>query len=84
MMEWISVKDRLPEPEVDVLLISHGWGDVIMYIGRLSPMPSDDGTGNFWGIKIDASEWRIRGWSYFRKPHVTHWMPLPKPPKEGE
>lgn len=24
---WISVKDKLPEPEKDVLVIAHGWSD---------------------------------------------------------
>ena len=62
-MEWISVKDRLPEKEDDVLAYEFR-GDVsIAYI-----------SGYEWrnlesGYVMDAS-------------YVTHWMPLPEPPKE--
>lgn len=84
MAEWISVNDRFPEDGQDVLLIAHGWktdnGDV--YIGKLKPVPADDGSGNFWGLARPWCEWSISGWSYFRIPEVTHWMPLPEPPKE--
>lgn len=81
---WISVTDRLPEYGQYVLLVAHGWnteyGDI--YIGRLKTVKADDGSGNFWGIVRPECEWSIEGWSYFRTPIVTHWMPLPEPPKE--
>lgn len=77
---WISVKDRLPEPGKDVLLIAYGWKDTRVYIGRLEHMSPE--TSCLTGITSKESEWCIQGWSYLKEPLVTHWMPLPEPPKE--
>ena len=77
---WISVKDRLPEYEQDVLLIAHGWKGQLLYIGRLQHMKAE--TSWLTGITSQESDWCIDGWSYLRAPYVTHWMPLPEPPKE--
>lgn len=59
-----------------------------IYIGKLHDIPKDDGSGNFWGLATPGSEWTLWGWSYFEKPIVTHWMPLPalpgRRPPEGE
>ena len=63
LMEWISVKDRLPEKEDEVLAYEFH-GDInIAY--------------------IRGNEWRNleSGWA-MDKTHVTHWMPLPEPPKQ--
>ena len=64
-MEWISVKDRLPGKEAEYLC----W-DV--------PYSAQTGKpcfGFYWipeGFETDIAE----DWS-----NVTHWMPLPEPPK---
>ena len=79
---WISVKDRLPEPNQDVLLIAHGWRGRLLYIGRLHHEEAE--TSWLTGITSMESEWRINGWSYLKAPLVTHWMPLPELPKEEE
>lgn len=91
---WISVEDRLPETDdlsgcsCDVLLYvperegvrQHG-----VYIGKIRFTKGDpSGRSNFWGIPTKDSEWAIHGWSYFEHPVVTHWMPLPDAPEEGE
>ena len=57
--EWISVKDKLPEPCQDVL-VYHSGG------------------------KIKISELFYNGRFCLQDLHgeVTHWMPLPAPPKE--
>ena len=80
-MEWISVKDRLPGDEQEVLVIAHGWGGRLMYVGSHKRVEAQKS----WltGITNKSSEWLLWGWSYLKEPMVTHWMPLPKPP-EGE
>lgn len=77
---WISVKDRLPEHGEQVLLIAYGWKDTTVYLGRLEHMNPE--ISWLTGITSKESEWCIQGWSYLKEPLVTHWMPLPEPPKE--
>lgn len=79
---WISVRERMPEPDQDVLLIAHGWKGQLQYIGRLRHMEAE--TSWLTGITSMESEWSIEGWSYLKTPFVTYWMPLPEPPKEGK
>lgn len=66
--EWISVKDRLPEIRTPVL----GW-----YKGEFSydyPQMVVTWGGEYWRIE------HVR----LNADLITHWMPLPKPPKEEE
>lgn len=62
-MEWISVKDGLPEDGKDYLVTD---GDACM---------------------VAAYNNGIKKWNFFVIDHyldskdVTHWMPLPEPPK---
>lgn len=72
-MEWIKSEDRLPKI----------WEHVIIY----SP---GDKPGEGYRVTTDAYEndgwWRYisddnRGSQHFSNDDVTHWMPLPKPPK---
>lgn len=79
-MQWISVKDRLPENEQEVLAISHGWGGRLVYVGKYKKIESE--TSWLTGITSKASDWSLWGWSYLREPQVTHWMPLPELPEE--
>ena len=77
--EWIPVTERLPERDKEVLLIVHGWEDRLYYTGCLHRQEAE----RSWltGIESKASDWKIWGFSYLREPIVTHWMPLPNPPK---
>ena len=79
VQEWIPVTDRLPERDKEVLLIVHGWEDRLYYTGCLHSQEAE----RSWltGIESKASDWKIWGFSYLREPIVTHWMPLPNPPK---
>lgn len=58
--EWISVKERLPEDDVDVLT------------RRATGMSVESHCGFGWLYDEYNGRWV-----------VTHWMPLPEPPKEG-
>ena len=64
VQEWISVKDRLPEPWKRVLIYSrHDFCELASYIGI-------------------PGKWRVT-WNHemLDDDSVTHWMPLPLPPK---
>ena len=65
VQEWISVKDRLPEPYVSVLVHMHGE----------EPCPTvREGFISNDGIWQSAMVRREPG-------EVTHWEPMPQPPK---
>lgn len=85
MSQWISVKDRLPKPDdVVICYLENGYAECgKCCVGSFKPMEGDPaGENNFWGLTTPASEWTLYGWSYFHKPIVTHWMPLPEAPEE--
>lgn len=68
---WISVADRLPEKERDVLV---HMGRATVCVGRLlNPVE--------FNTVLPDMEWFVEGeWCDF----VTHWMPLPEPPNRSE
>lgn len=67
MAEWISVKDRLPENIRSVLVIA-----------KELKMPTIAWYGNVKNI------WHLTERDFCKNTNfvVTHWMPLPEPPKE--
>jgi len=69
-MEWISVKDRLPEEGKEVLSIN---------VNDIYPEYRIDYTVEFDNID-QPYIWARRLLREMDK--VTHWMPLPKPPEE--
>lgn len=86
--EWISVDERLPEIDADVLTFA----DVEDFDG-----PRCDLIEIGWLMKIGA--WRIGALTVALKPlnpayvtvngthrrlRVTHWMPLPEPPSDAD
>lgn len=81
---WIPVTERLPEKGAKLLLYvpktekSRQFG---IFTGELKSVKADDGSGNFWSMPTPSSDWTLWGWSYFEKPNVTHWMPLPPAPE---
>jgi hypothetical protein len=81
--QWISVKDKLPENDEDVLVFAKGKNSganrvVITYIAD---------SFYFGGTQIkysDGPQWNSP-WQYFLEDYeITHWMPLPEPPKGEE
>ena len=86
---WISVKDRLPEVEDDVLVRVR---EIETY-GRHNERKK---TYNWFYVGYyDGTDWLTvycHGCEYLYKVNerdprcvheVTHWMPLPEPPEEG-
>jgi len=71
-MEWISVKDRLPESETRVLTY---WLECVE-IGYLT-IPEDKRFIPYWCDSGDEQPCYAK----INENTVTHWMPLPEPPK---
>ena len=72
-MEWISVKERLPEIDFNVLVYSRG-RDLVYITYRLD---------EYYPDSIDDENkivWDDQG--IFNS--ITHWMPLPAKPKTEE
>lgn len=67
-MQWISVKDRLPNNKGCYLLTVKHWFDGETVVREAY------WNGEDW-LSCDDRRYKIT-------PRVTHWMPLPEPPKE--
>ena len=72
-MDWVSVKDRLPEKGNDVLIYTFGK----VYVGDYLHVKVRDCAVGWWTNTADVPKRYIK---YQDK--VTHWMPLPDIPKE--
>lgn len=72
--QWVSVKDRLPEESGWVMVCNKGYGyvSVVHYSSKWCEF-------NNFDCLLPQSEERRAKWS-----DITHWMPLPEPPKEGD
>ena len=64
--KWISVEERLPEDQRNVLTVN-GHGNI--------------GIMGFWGMRGARLTWLHLG-RLMHYNDITHWMPLPEPPKE--
>ena len=58
-MEWISVKDRLPENEQEVLVISHGWGGRLVYVGTYKKIESET-SWLIWRVKVKIGARKVK------------------------
>lgn len=78
-MEWISVKERLPENDPNIrkhIDANFGCLTVLVYNGVVKQTNRYFCKESKMGLpKTDGWEWASRD--------VTHWMPLPEPPKES-
>lgn len=67
VIEWISVEDRLPEIAKMVLVYTKN--GVIDTAWRT-------------GFSIPQGKWDTYSGAIYGNDKITHWMPLPEPPKE--
>ena len=73
--QWISVEDKLPIEQGPVLCYARsttGEGNYRI-LGTLR-------NGEFWFLQVDGTQLSFPCLQL----KVTHWMPLPKPPKDGD
>lgn len=80
-MKWISVKDRLPETSGKYLVYTE-CGDI--FNAEFERDMGECGEFGYWSeyyhqytLGFLDSEWNAYYW-------ITHWMPLPELPMEGE
>ena len=88
-MEWISVKDRLPEPGEIVLVHQiYSWqrfeDGVAVTVGRLRP--TENGRGPYWEFQYYRPDFKDgtfmdNGIICPGSEYITHWMPLPEAPE---
>lgn len=70
MNDWISVKNKLPEKEQKVLF----------YVKERDEIFAGCFSLRFENNQFEFVE-NLDGWNFFEET-ITHWMPLPEPPKE--
>lgn len=83
MSKWISVTERLPDTDGEYLIFSNG------YVGILPPCISTAlfakslrGKCLMWDEPDRSGFYNYDGEGEWEEKGVTHWMPLPEPPKE--
>lgn len=77
-MEWISVKDRLPERNDPVVLLNTSrWENTGHFERNIYDCGYLCKTGS-------TTYWAIRGQRATALEDYTHWMPLPPPPTDKE
>ena len=79
--KWISVKDRMPEQAGYRCLVSAEYGD-----GKRTVFTAYTGYGEpgWWTYDITHMERAMYADNHVHHNyHITHWMLLPEPPKEG-
>ena len=71
VQEWISVRDKLPDQSGEVLVIASG-----------NPQKNITLNCAYELAEYDPYDgWIMEMWPEWEDAVVTHWMPLPEPPK---
>jgi hypothetical protein len=82
-MEWISVKDKLPEEEMKVLVVRRlddESDNLHIDIGNFFPTRTVySGKGTYIENNIFSPEGCCESWDHDQE-LITHWMPMPESP----
>lgn len=97
MSEWIDVDKKMPEPLRNVLVLIDGnpAKNMNQMVANFIPKFTEQAGCNEWAEYCEEKDTSFcpQGWyantvyigdefsSYFIDEKVTHWMPLPEPPK---
>lgn len=65
---WISMEDKLPEPEKEVIILDKRKRIDIDFL-------TDDGDGGYYW-------WKSEDAIFSENDEISHWMPIPELPKE--
>ena len=85
--EWISAAERMPEEHESIFAKAYGtkrWANGMfrtMSDEVFACVAFDDGHKTTMTLRTHDGAWAL---SSIHRGHVTHWMPLPEPPEEGE
>ena len=81
VQEWISVKDRLPEEDGSYLVTTNSFGD--RQSVKLRWFAKDGENVDAYDLAGQKDVWYLYDseCGYVSVKTVTHWMPLPLPPK---
>lgn len=87
MSQWISVKDKLPEQHESVFKCLWGttkWAEGMFLKASVTVLVSIETIGGEKLVttgKLLDKKWKVDSYEYILNAKVTHWMPLPEPPK---
>ena len=84
VQKWISVKDRLPEKDGAYLVTTNSFGD--RQSVKLRWFAKDGENIDAYDLAGQKDVWYLYDieCGYVSIKTVTHWMPLPQPPKKEE
>ena len=84
--EWVSVEERLPDKPGHYLVctnVNYWHGGCMDKNGSSSNAGTTDGYAGTTLSVLDCFYDITGDWNRVCNAHVTHWMPLPQPPKEA-
>ena len=77
---WISVEEKMPPEDTEVLVYAT---EKIKGFGSVTAICEYREMTSIFCNKTGRYDWSSP-WEYFHVDYkITHWMPLPEPPKEG-
>ena len=81
---WISVKERLPGEDGRYLVYNMSYCNALAFVASFSTCLENVGEYDFDGEKRPGWFSYDDEYGYYEIDGVTHWMPLPEPPKEDD